>query len=120
MQLKLLLYLDATSTRIVAEEIRGVKLAAGAALMMFGLAISGKLHDKHGDRRQQKRVNHAAFLQKNAQNKPGKKKSRRYKPEFHKYLRSNSQCLVDTLHVLSTIRPRAGQRRKHSPYSQPS
>ena len=90
MQLKLLLYLDTTSTRIVAEEIRGVKLAASAALVMFGLAISGELHNKHGNRRQQEYVNHAAFLQKNAQNKPSKKKSRCDKPEFHKYLRSNS------------------------------
>ena len=74
---------------IVAEANGRVKLAASAALMMFGLAISGKLHDKHGNRRQQEHVNHAAFLQENAQDKPNKKKSRRYKPEFHKYLRLN-------------------------------
>jgi hypothetical protein len=85
------LFLDATSARIVAEATERVKLRSGAAVMVFRFSVRGNLHDKHGYRRKQNNVNHAAFLKENAQNKPDKEKARRDKPEFHE---SFSETLV--------------------------
>jgi hypothetical protein len=70
--------------------------------MVFRLSVRGNLHDKHGNCRKQNDVNHAAFLKKNAQNKPYKEKARRDKPEFH-------ESFSETL-VLSWLSHRSWQR----------
>lgn len=88
---KFLLFLDATSGCIVAEATERVKLATGAAVMVFRLSVSRNLHDKHSNCRKQNDVDHPAFLKKNAQNKPYEEKARCDKPEFHEYL---SETLV--------------------------
>lgn len=42
--------------------------------MVPSLADGGQLHNKNGDRAEQKQMNHAAFMKNNAQHEPGQKK----------------------------------------------